>query len=92
MERMQAESRATIAKWDQGIRDRELKERKRVAPGWLDVEEGNRILVPQKSTGVNEVSSEMQNLTLESDLEQGQKIGDDEGDALDRAFGRMGVQ
>ncbi|CAK4034084.1 hypothetical protein DOTSEDRAFT_25541 [Lecanosticta acicola] len=79
--------------WEQGIKDRELAEKRRKAPGWLDTED--RILQPEKSQAEMGEASGSKNLMDEpasraeadSIPRQGKDV-DDLGAAMDRAFGR----
>lgn len=83
--------------WEEGIRERELAEKRRVAPGWLDREE--KLLVPD--------SAVRQGLTSESQQRQQQQqaqVGlfeqaehadaglSKEAEELDRAFGGFGLK
>ncbi|KAF2403122.1 hypothetical protein EJ06DRAFT_554648 [Trichodelitschia bisporula] len=76
-----------IAAWEESIKERELAEKRRVAPGWLDVGEGNRILVPVR-VGGKEAEKEAEK---EAPVEKGADEESKAGDELDRAFGKMGV-
>lgn len=81
-----------MRKWEQDIRDRELAEKRRVAPGWLDSDA--KILQPEK-----------RNVTAAEDLLTGEAVeqkgsvdapvlrtDNAEGVELDRAFGGMGIR
>lgn len=98
---MERESRELVERWTTGIRERDLAEKRRVAPGWLDVEEGGRLLVPEKlgqasvdaerepgqEGGIGEVVSGVQRLELDGGGSG--PGGSTEGEELDRAFGAM---
>lgn len=80
--------------WEQGIKDRELAEKRRRAPGWLDAEQ--KILTPSKAPGagsrvVGEATSEGTPVKVEKALlddQEGQtKDRDDLGAQLEKAFG-----
>lgn len=89
-----------MQKWLEGLKERELAEKRRKAPGWLDRDE--KILAPQKMGDANGTSvsataatapvAVVQNL-LDDDGDEGQTalVGDREvndlGAAMDRAFG-----
>lgn len=85
-----------VDEWEAGIRERELQERRRKAPGWLDREE--KILEPtRKVEGVEADTKEnlMDDDALQlADESRSQSIAhhqrelDDLGAAMDRAFGR----
>lgn len=61
--------------WERSIEEKELMEKRRVAPGYLDT--GLRILEPTKPASIpsNPVSTS----------------GDGGGEELDRVFGKLGV-
>lgn len=80
--------------WEQGIKDRDLAEKRRRAPGWLDAEQ--KILTPSKASGagsrvVGEGMSEGTPVKVEKALlddQEGQtKDRDDLGAQLEKAFG-----
>src|ERR1700753_1904669 len=48
LKKMQEDTMRAISNWEGEIQDRELAEKRRVAPGWLDVEESGRGLVPER--------------------------------------------
>lgn len=83
-----------MQKWLEGIKERELAEKRRKAPGWLDRDE--KILAPQKmgDAVVAAVVSQPQavpNLLDDDAAGQGALVGEREvndlGAAMDRAFG-----
>ncbi|KIW85124.1 hypothetical protein Z517_00513 [Fonsecaea pedrosoi CBS 271.37] len=79
-----------IKEWEQEIKDRDLAEKRRVAPGWLDREE--KILEPTKASSK---AGGDQNLL---DGQPGHVISapamspSREGEELDRAFGGLGLK
>lgn len=82
-----------MQKWLEGIKERELAEKRRKAPGWLDRDE--KILAPQKMgdpaiTAAVPQPQVLPNL-LDDDAGQGALVGEcevnDLGAAMDRAFG-----
>lgn len=92
IEKQRRDSEQQVKEWEQSIRDRELAEKRRKAPGWLDTED--RILQPNKPKAeMGEASS--QSLMdapaprAEADsIPRQSKDVDDLGAAMDRAFGR----
>lgn len=73
--------------WDQKIKARELAEKRRKAPGWLDADQ--KILEPERA-GTNE---QPQPVNLMDDappveVDKRENEVDELGDAMDRAFGR----
>lgn len=64
-----------LKEWEKGIEQRELMEKRRVAPGYLDT--GMRILEPTRRQTPGTGGEERKD--------------DGGGEELDRVFGRMGV-
>lgn len=75
-----------MERWEEEIRERELREKRRRAPGWLDSEE--RILEPERGTTREVRGSLMDAPSGEGEGDAERKRGEDLGDAMDRAFGR----
>jgi hypothetical protein len=85
-----------------------LAEKRRVAPGWLDVEQNERMLVPERrdvsmehhhggseaTWGIRQSMMGMDLDTERMDLDGHSRIadGNDEGEELDRAFGGLGIR
>ncbi|KAH0610587.1 uncharacterized protein H6S33_012114 [Morchella sextelata] len=70
---------AEVAEWEKTIAERELNEKRRVAPGYLDT--GMRMLEPVRRGGEQQQGGE--------GLRGAE--GREGGEELDRVFGRMGV-
>lgn len=72
-------------------------EKRRVAPGWLDVDQGGRMLVPERRDGgraeqINKSQTPTQiedRMDVDVRSERGQGDG---GEELDRAFGGLGLR
>jgi hypothetical protein len=82
------DGKKAIADWEQSIKDRELAEKRRKAPGWLDMDE--KILEPVKAGS----TAQKQGL-LDDEASQGVTPAmspNREGEELDRAFGSLGVK
>ena len=80
-----------IKDWEQDIKDRDLAEKRRVAPGWLDRDE--KILEPTKAA--SKMGSSDQNLLDRqptNPLRAPAMSPNREGEELDRAFGGMGLK
>lgn len=99
LQKLQDDAHATIAKWEGDIRARELAEKRRVAPGWLDVDSSERMLVPQRPGGAfggAEASSGMVPRAPGAGVERmeldGRAQRGDQGEELDRAFGGLGIR
>ncbi|ETS77204.1 hypothetical protein PFICI_11078 [Pestalotiopsis fici W106-1] len=98
---MQADAERELRELDQRIRDRELAEKRRVAPGWLDSE--SRLLEPERkaaeaeadgscggelSAGDGLVAGQFAQMSLADRQGALEMAGDiDQGAELDRAFG-----
>ncbi|OGE57085.1 hypothetical protein PENARI_c002G03485 [Penicillium arizonense] len=85
-----------IKAWKDSIQQRELAEKRRVAPGWLDREE--KLLQPSRASTSPGIQGEAQPSLLDSSTpDQGSSqmptmVPHDEGEELDRAFGGLGVK
>ncbi|KAK6211865.1 hypothetical protein LQW54_005566 [Pestalotiopsis sp. IQ-011] len=99
---MQADAERELADLDRRVRDRELAERRRVAPGWLD--SSARLLEPEKKggeqqqqpseagggvvEGTGSVAGQFAEMSLADRQGACEMAGDlDQGAELDRAFG-----
>lgn len=83
--------------WDEAIAARELAEKRRVAPGWLDSDA--RILQPERRHASPEGARSQGNL-MDVDVSSAEASGlrnapvvapNGPGDELDRAFGGLGL-
>ncbi|KAJ5182531.1 hypothetical protein N7492_000147 [Penicillium capsulatum] len=92
LKKTRSDAEAAIKGWEDAIRQRDLAEKRRVAPGWLDREE--KLLQPSRAAGSE--SARVESLLDSSSAEQGSSIPSmvprDEGEELDRAFGGLGVK
>ncbi|KAF2095844.1 hypothetical protein NA57DRAFT_78621 [Rhizodiscina lignyota] len=104
LEKLQRESREMVERWTNGMKERDLAEKRRVAPGWLDVGEENRLLVPERKGTA--AGAEAQDRGIRG-YDSGGGVGDvvsgvqrleldgggtssaREGEELDRAFGGL---
>ena len=99
---MQREGERVLKEWEEKVRGDELREKRRVAPGWLDREE--RVLEPERKTGLSGsgdgglggtagMGGHRRNETTAGSeiIMQGQQgsLQNAAGDELDRAFGSM---
>ncbi|MCJ1302958.1 hypothetical protein MMC08_005763 [Hypocenomyce scalaris] len=99
LQKLQEDAEKTLKEWEDGIKERELAEKRRLAPGWLDREE--KILEPEKKRDGTAVTAtpdqgnnimDMDNQPGESRLEpMADPRSNAEGEELDRAFGSMGL-
>lgn len=96
---MQDDAERTLKEWEESIRQRELAEKRRLAPGWLDREE--KILEPEKKSDRQAPLTGGQAQDLDLMDRQDDDIGEmslaesnesKEGEQLDRAFGGLGLQ
>lgn len=90
-----------IQEWEEQIKERELAEKRSLAPGWLDREEKllepERITDSKKSGQEDHSTSRMRHVFEDSStLNRGQGIGANEpskeGEELDRVFGGLSVR
>ncbi|MCJ1394109.1 hypothetical protein MMC18_006987 [Xylographa bjoerkii] len=98
LHKIQDDAERTIREWENGIKERELAEKRRLAPGWLDREE--KILEPAKKR--NSIAASSARVVPEPNIMDSQDGGPAvrslteekaaEGDELDRAFGGMGLR
>lgn len=80
LQAQRAAAESAVADWEGGIAERELMEKRRVAPGYLDT--GIQILEPTRKNQeslMDQVSGE--------DKAKDAEVGEE----LDRVFGKMGV-
>ncbi|EOD53003.1 hypothetical protein GTA08_BOTSDO01239 [Neofusicoccum parvum] len=98
--RLTDDARATLRRWDDGIRERDLAEKRRVAPGWLDEEV--KMLVPERRGGGGQQGSLLDGGVSPQGHEGGGGgaggeamqgvVQSNEGEELDRAFGGLGIR
>ena len=97
IQKVQEDAEETIKEWERQLKEQELAEKRRVAPGWLDRDE--KILEPKRTSaaGMPRVQRQDSNLMdqqeehqrRDSEVSTGQDSG---GDELDRAFGGLGFR
>ncbi|CAD6443484.1 f5e88383-b227-42ae-9e3e-fd86fe42e99a [Sclerotinia trifoliorum] len=92
IQKAQDDADRELKAWEDAIAARELAEKRRVAPGWLDSDA--RILEPEKKTAVGggnlmdvDVSSNDASRLAKTPV----AVPNQEGDELDRAFGGMAL-
>ncbi|KAL2013611.1 hypothetical protein VTN00DRAFT_1136 [Thermoascus crustaceus] len=97
LKKMQADAEATIKEWEESVKQRELAEKRRVAPGWLDREE--KLLQPNQASSSRGPSRQSQQPSLLDSQSTDQSTSRtpamqprDEGEELDRAFGGLNVK
>lgn len=99
IQKVQDDADKELKAWQDAIQARELAEKRRVAPGWLDSEA--RILEPERKAPAYTLGGEMAQRNLmdtgvsrsdASGLRHTPVVGPNgEGDELDRAFGGLGI-
>jgi hypothetical protein len=95
LNKTRSDAEQSIEAWKESIKQRELAEKRRLAPGWLDREE--KLLQPSR-TGMSPPQGDTQQSLLDSSSpDQGSSQmpaiqPHDEGEELDRAFGGLGVK
>ncbi|KAF2754717.1 hypothetical protein EJ05DRAFT_540795 [Pseudovirgaria hyperparasitica] len=100
LDKLEKDAKDMVKAWDDRIRERELAEKRRVAPGWLD--EDVKMLVPEKKSGALDQgleSGSQQNMAgnvmsfTNGPLQQQQhQQSSREGEELDRAFGGLDIR
>lgn len=86
------ESQNKISSWEASVKDRELAEKRRVAPGWLDREE--KILEPTKAQSHSENQPDLMGSISDGNatrMTTSALSPTREGEDLDRAFGGLNV-
>jgi hypothetical protein len=85
LQQLEADARKTLRDWETEREKRDLAEKRRVAPGWLD--SGVRVLRPEEDEdkgGKMEVENIMDDDPQRREVEKG-------GEELDRVFGGLKV-
>ncbi len=99
LQKVQDDAEKMLREWEEELRQRELAEKRRVAPGWLDSDE--KILEPEKRAtghrGRGEGGSQVVDLLDRQDsgydaMELAGPTENREGEQLDRAFGGLGIR
>lgn len=96
LKKTQSEAESSIKSWEEAIQQRELAEKRRVAPGWLDRDE--KLLQPSRAGGSFATKADEGGSLLDSTFaDQGSStlpvmVSRNEGEELDRAFGGLGVK
>lgn len=80
------EGKKKVEDWEASIRERELQEKRRKAPGWLDSE--MHLLQPEKAQVAQQKETNLMYETADTSEKSFEKDVDDLGWAIDRAFGR----
>ncbi|KAK0383647.1 hypothetical protein NLU13_9558 [Sarocladium strictum] len=89
--KLQEDAERDLREFEEKIRERELAEKRRIAPGWLDSE--SHLLQPERNTP-QQHDGPTQAPPGEGSSSQGTQAQDttDEGAELDRAFGVMALK
>ncbi|KAI4126292.1 MAG: hypothetical protein LQ338_003828 [Usnochroma carphineum] len=100
IQKMQEDAERMIREWETKLKEEELAEKRRVAPGWLDRDE--KILQPTRTANPNgepsAVTEYLQSSNLMDQQAEEQKnamqqpVASQEGEELDRAFGGMSLR
>ena len=93
LEKQSENAKQSLNTWEEGIEQRELAEKRRVAPGWLDRDE--RILQPSSVHSPSARAVETSEATTISHKDADQPVYETvpsaEAEELDRAFGTMNM-
>ncbi len=92
IQRAKDEAARTIREWENSIREKDLAEKRRVAPGWLDREE--KILAPTKAGEARNQADLLDSRSSEGDAAAMPPAMSPsrEGEELDRAFGGLDMK
>lgn len=88
--KMQEDAERELREFEERIRERELAEKRRVAPGWLDSEA--RMLQPERAADKHESLMDGDTEEQKATAEAAAQRASDEGAQLDRAFGGMALK
>lgn len=88
--KMQEDADKDLRELEERIRERELAEKRRLAPGWLDSDA--RLLEPERSGPGHQIEPSPPTSTGQSDQGGSGDISSEEGAQLDRAFGDMALR
>lgn len=91
------DAEAAIKEWEESIKQRELAEKRRLAPGWLDRDE--KLLQPMQASSSQGHSSKHERQPSLLDSQPDGAVSEvpvvapkDEGEELDRAFGGLSMK
>ncbi|KKK19542.1 hypothetical protein P175DRAFT_0486396 [Aspergillus ochraceoroseus IBT 24754] len=95
LNKTKSDAHKAIRQWEESISARELAEKRRVAPGWLDRDE--KLLQPSNAPGSRLSQSQPTSLLDSASIDPGaSKLPSmaprDDGQELDRAFGGLDVK
>ena len=99
IQKVQDDVESKIEEWQNELREKELAEKRRVAPGWLDRDE--KILEPKRTSVAEPSKTSEQGVSGQSIMDQQDEAPHSQtklmaapgpvGEELDRAFGGMGL-
>lgn len=87
---MQEDAERDLRELEERIRERELAEKRRLAPGWLDSDA--RLLEPERAGPGHQPEPSPPTSNGQSDRGGSGDVSSDEGAQLDRAFGDMALR
>ena len=100
IKKTQQDAEKAIQDWEQSLKEQDLAEKRRLAPGWLDRSE--KILEPERKANIGSPAAvngpAKPTSIMDTDIEGKetqpvlQGAQDSAGDELDRAFGGMSVR
>lgn len=97
IQKLQEDAEKTLRDWEANLKEQELAEKRRVAPGWLDRDE--KILEPERTTTNSRIQNQNESVSLmdrqdsdQQDVKMLDTTTDMAGDELDRAFGGMALR
>lgn len=87
--KLQEDAERELREFDERIKERDLAEKRRLAPGWLDSDA--RLLEPEKTKKEEEMEAEQTDLLMQQHHQHRGPPQTEEGAQLDRAFGGMAL-
>lgn len=84
------EADKVIKGWERELKERDLAEKRRVAPGWLDRDE--KILEPTKAPSKTAMDQSLLDGQPMNEISAPAMSPNREGEELDRAFGGLGFK
>lgn len=98
LQKLQEDAEETLKEWEATIEERELAEKRRLAPGWLDREE--KILEPERKRdsllpSAGGQRGELNIMDSQDSALPGRSLAQEhtaQGEELDRAFGGLGLR
>jgi hypothetical protein len=90
---MQDDAEKMLRDWEEAWKERELAEKRRVAPGWLDSDTRGVLEPEKKDSQAGAGANDIMDMDMdEAPAARQESAADQAGEELDRAFGALRVQ